>query len=321
MPIYIGGNELDNLAIGANELDKAYLGTSLLYEKTSPIASVPRRIKLLTDYTSKLWKDNYGDFSYYYCSWTTDMLLRPNWRHDYNLYVTNTENTIVTFPTYNGPSNSVSAMGGIGASYSLANGWSFGTRYPLQNMTAYFPTDMYDNSVLVPASGMTLKYDNSIISREADFTTLEPVPLPSFFPNVNLDTIFNTYYTAPYPWYTDIMGVIDDNTVGFIRAFWSASGEASFGCQVSSSGQTATYTSFWTTYYHSNSTQHSEFIFKLNRTTGAVIYNSQIMPATGRHYFDDYFKFTRTSDDEKVTLYTNIMGYPEMNMPGELFVT
>ena len=49
MPIYIGGNELDNLAIGANELDKAYLGTSLLYEKTNPIASVPRRVKLMTD--------------------------------------------------------------------------------------------------------------------------------------------------------------------------------------------------------------------------------------------------------------------------------
>ena len=33
MPIYIGGNELDNLAIGANELDKAYAGTDVIYEK------------------------------------------------------------------------------------------------------------------------------------------------------------------------------------------------------------------------------------------------------------------------------------------------
>ena len=323
MPIYIGGNELNNLAIGANELDKAYAGTSLLYEKINPIASVPRRVKLMTDWAKEEWSNHYGNFNYYFVMWV-DPTFRPNARNSFYLFVSNTENTIVTYPNVGSTSNTVSGIGSTSASYTLQNGWSFGSWAPIQNMTAYFPTDLYNAEILVPASGMALKLNDTVISREADFTTLEPVPLPSYFPNVNLDTIFNTYYTAPTKWYTDMMGIVDDNTVGFVRAFWSGCGEASFGCSMSMDDDWVYYNTLYTTYYHSSSANHREFIFKLDRTTGTVL--SHDVPysySTGRHYLENYIQFKRTRGvaEESINLYTNIMGYPEMSSSNEFIVT
>ena len=238
-----------------------------------------------------------------------DPTFRANARNSFYLFVTNTENTTVTYPNVGSSSNTVSGMGLTSASYTLTNGWSFGSWSPLQNMTAYFPTELYNANILVPASGMTLKLNGTTISREADFTTLEPVPLPSYFPNVNLDTIFNAYYTAPTKWYTDIIGdTIDENTVGFIRCFYRDSGEGSFGGSLTD----GEYTQLYSSYYHSTSAEHCEYIFKLNKTTGAVKSTDTYGWGTRRHYLDGYIRFKQINN-ENIILYTNIMGYPEMS--------
>ena len=313
MPIAIGNNAVDNIAFGGNELDKMYLGSSVLFEKGSALPVLPRRDKLLFDWLKSQWETSYGSASHWIYQFNDNSLDNISSSHSRKMIFTNVDNKILNFE--NTTSGGFQSIGDISSSYSGTYGWGSPSKNDIQTMAESFPTYCYNNGILVPASGMSMRYSNSDLSTEYDFNTLEPTPLPTYFPDVNLDTIFNTYYTAPTPWFADIVGIIDDNTVGFIRAFWKSTQEASINSAISQLGDIFTYGNLYTSYYHNSIAHHCEYGFKLNRTNGNVISNEVIYTfSSGRHYLDTSMLFRGKMNDrsEDIQIYSNILGYPEI---------
>ena len=310
--IITSASTISDVYVGDTECEKLYLGSTELWVKQAALPILPRRMKLAYDIAKRYWDRNYSPFK------TKAIVLRDagidaiSSTHSVYVWVSTEDTKEITY-TDQSSSERTANIGGIQALYRKDDGWTTPTMYSIQNMSIGFPTYQYNNNMLVPASGFTLTYQGNTLSQEYDFDTLEPVPLPSYFPNVNLDDIVTACYTPPYNYFIDIMGEIDDNTVGFVRAYYDGEDEASLGGSMTSTSASYTYSQFWTTYYHTSSTKHTEYIFKLDKSSGTVTYHNSISAGTGRHPLQDYILFKNNINDNKwVEVYTNNSCYPEL---------